>query len=55
MKPATIRGLGWIAAGLVVAAYAAGAIVGGYPAGWYVLAAGGLIAAVGVVRLARPR
>lgn len=55
MNRATIRGLAWIAAGLVVAAYAAGAIVGGYRAGWYVLAAGGLIAAVGVVRLVRAR
>ena len=55
MSRTTIRGLAWIAAGLVVAAYAAGAIVGGSQAGWYVLAAGGLIALVGVVRLARAR
>ncbi|HUZ83619.1 MAG TPA: hypothetical protein VMU66_02900 [Gaiellales bacterium] len=53
MRSPTIVALAWVAAGLVLAAYAAGAVVGGFRAGWYVLAAGAVLVAYGVVRLLR--
>ena len=55
MRPGSALPFGLIAFGFVIAAYGAGAIVGNYPAGWYVVAVGAAVAAYGAVGLVRYR
>jgi hypothetical protein len=55
VRPGSALPFGLITFGFVIAAYGAGAIVGHYPAGWYLVAAGVAVIAYGALGLIRYR